>query len=36
MLDQRRRRWVDVVQMLYKFFVFAGKYPLNLYLNVIL
>ena len=24
MLDQRRRRWVDVVQMLYKCFVFAG------------
>ena len=24
MLDQRRRRWDDVVQMLYKSFVFAG------------
>ena len=24
MLDQRRRRWADVVQMLYKCFVFAG------------
>ena len=24
MLDQRRRRWVEVVQMLYKYFVFAG------------
>ena len=24
MLDQRQRRWVDVVQMLYKCFVFAG------------
>ena len=24
MLDQRRRRWADVVQMLYNFFVFAG------------
>ena len=24
MLDQRRRRWTDVVQMLYKCFVFAG------------
>ena len=24
-LDQRRRRWADVVQMLYKCFVFAGK-----------
>ena len=25
MLDQRRRRWADVVQMLYKCFVSAGK-----------
>ena len=24
MLDQRRRRWADVVQVLYKCFVFAG------------
>ena len=24
MLDQRRRRWADIVQMLYKCFVFAG------------
>ena len=24
MLDQRRRRWADVVQMLFKGFVFAG------------
>ena len=24
MLDQRRRRWADVVQMLYKCFVSAG------------
>ena len=24
MLDQRRRRWADVVQMLYNYFVFAG------------
>ena len=24
MLDQRRRRWADGVQMLYKCFVFAG------------
>ena len=24
MLDQRRRRWADVVQILYKYFVFAG------------
>ena len=26
MLDQRRRRWADVVQMLYKCFVFADIY----------
>ena len=26
MLDQRRRRWADVVQMLYKSFVFAGMF----------
>ena len=25
MLGQRRRRWADVVQMLYKCFVFTGK-----------
>ena len=25
MLGQRRRRWADVVQMLYKYFVFAGS-----------
>ena len=24
MLDQRRRRWADVVQMLLKYFLFAG------------
>ena len=24
MLDQRRRRWADIAQMLYKCFVFAG------------
>ena len=24
-LDQRRRRWADVVQMLYKYFVFVGS-----------
>ena len=24
MLDQRRRRWADVAQVLYKCFVFAG------------
>ena len=27
-LDQRRRRWADVVQVLYKCFVFAGCNPL--------
>ena len=26
MLDPRRKHWADVVQMLYKCFVFAGKY----------
>ena len=25
MLNQRRKRWADVVQMLYKWFVFAGN-----------
>ena len=25
MLDQRRRRWADVVEMLYKCLVFAGQ-----------
>ena len=25
MLDQRRRRWADATQMLYKCFVFAGE-----------
>ena len=25
MLDQRRRRWADVVQMLYKYFVLTGQ-----------
>ena len=25
MLDQRRRRWADVVWMLYKCFVFTGR-----------
>ena len=25
MLDQRRRRWANIVQMLYNFFVFAGS-----------
>ena len=30
MLDQRRRRWADVVQMLFKCFVFAGgKYNIT-------
>ena len=26
MFDQPRRRWADVVQMLYKWFVFAGDF----------
>ena len=29
MLGQRRIRWADVVQMLYKCFVFAGKFTLD-------
>ena len=29
MLVQRRRRWADVVQMLYKCFVFDGKASLG-------
>ena len=29
MSDQRRRRWADVVQMLYKCFLFAGIYCLQ-------
>ena len=33
MLDQRRRRWADVVQMLYKCFVFAGIAQYWLFLN---
>ena len=28
MLDYRRRRWADVVQMLYKCFVFVGNRPI--------
>ena len=31
MLDQRRRRWADVVQMLYKWFVFNGIVVFNLF-----
>ena len=31
MLDQRRRRWADIVQMLYKCFVFAGMVMLRLF-----
>ena len=27
MLDKRRRRWADVVQILYKYFVFGGYAP---------
>ena len=30
MLDQRRRRWADVVQMIYKCYVFAGMGPSSL------
>ena len=30
MLDQRRRRWADVVQMVYKCFVFAGTVGYNI------
>ena len=30
MLDQRRRRWADVVQMLLKCFVFSGMIPMIL------
>ena len=26
MLDQRQRRWTDIIQMLYKYFVFAGNW----------
>ena len=29
MLGQRRRRWNDVVQMLYKCFVFAGMHDMH-------
>ena len=32
MLDQRRRRWADIVQMLYKCFMFTG-YGLHDYFN---
>ena len=28
-MDQRRRRWADVVQMLYECFVFAGYMTLQ-------
>ena len=31
MLGQRRRRWTDVVQMLYKCFVFAGNEVTTIY-----
>ena len=43
MLDQRRRRWADVVQMLYKYFVLAGfalreqvSYRLRMVITVLL
>ena len=32
MLDQRRRRWAEVVQMLHKCFVFAGDVPRRTFL----
>ena len=34
-LDQRRRRWADVVQMLYKCFVFAGMFIDSISDNVV-
>ena len=34
MLDQRRRRWADVVQMLCKCFVFAGQLLITHYTAV--
>ena len=34
MLAQRRRRWADVVQMLYKCFVFAGMWVIFTLYNV--
>ena len=30
MLDERRRRWADIVQMLYKCFAFAGRAYLHM------
>ena len=30
MLELRRRRWTDIVQMLYKSFVFAGRWAENM------
>ena len=36
MLDQRRRRWADVVQMSYKCFVFAGRLLLGVDLQRLL
>ena len=36
MLDQRRRRWADVAQMLDKCFVFAGIKPKSLHLNYLI
>ena len=34
MLDQRRKRWVDVVQMVYKCFVFAGELAVHTTRNI--
>ena len=36
MLDQHRRRWVDVVQMLDKCFVFAGDVKVSEYVRIII
>ena len=35
MLDQRRRRWADVVEMLYKYFVFAGLWAFIFYQHIV-
>ena len=36
MLVQRRRRWADIVQMLYKCFVFAGSQSLQCFICMLL
>ena len=35
MLDQRRRRWADVVQMLYNCFVFTGYVYMHMCINIL-